>query len=400
MPKPNRKAYTASLDGYWSRRSDEELLKTTFTTNDPENLPCLIHAVPTRGEIPIIEFAYDFRGSKRSLIRCVHCKHTNHRAGFVLKLPDDRRFLVGHNCGRNHYGADFETLKNDFYRAKERALLLKRMQNLTARLPEFNDYLFKFRTHPSLRAFTQFREKFRKTMPRLWGELVIACENRHGNLLIDQQIPDHDAEKRADQAYQRDLAEWLDMSKAQRKNKYHRPQPPEKPILRTITESAGKLPTQTFFGVHAFSKLEFDAITAQFENLSTPYDLDEKSLSAYRHRAKYDPSERSSRKEATSITAYMKLTLWQANTLMDKLEEQIARVSEPLRLFHCPTLEMICRWANAHPKLRCKYVVVGKTIQETDPNGVVRTLALPGEFAIPSAGGIEEFRKAINLADT
>lgn len=398
MKKSTGRADMPSLDGHWSRLSDEELISTTFTSGDPESLPGLVLEVPPPDQRPMIEYVYDFKGTKRANIRCVHCKFPNHLKGFVLKLTDDRRFLVGHECGGKIYGAHFDVLKGDFDWARERALLLKRMDRLTVALPAFNNYLFKIRTHPSVLAFSQLRASFSKDMPRLWGELAIACHFMHGELRIDRNIPDSEAEKRADEDYQRDLAEWNSMSKSQRK-KYYRPLPPVKPIYKTITELAGHVPTPTFFGTDCFSKLEFDAIATQFQNLSTPYQIDEQSLSVYHDRAKYDSTERSVRAKSTSITAYMKQTLWQANALLDKLDEQIARLSEPLRLFHRSTLEIMCRWANEHPKLQCNYAVVGKAIQQTDPDGIVRTLALPDKFIIMSNDGIETFRRTINLIE-
>lgn len=93
----------------------------------------------------------------------------------------------------------------------------------------------------------------------------------------------------------------------------------------------------------------------------------------------------------------MKQVLWQANTLLDRLEEQIAKLAEPIRLFRSPVLHTISRWASEHPRLRCEYEVVGKTtIQETDPDSVVRTISLPENFVAPSTDGIEAFRRAIS----
>jgi hypothetical protein len=53
--------------GYWRRLSDAELLSIRFTVDDPEAVEHLVLDVPTEGDDePRVEFAYDFRGSKRA----------------------------------------------------------------------------------------------------------------------------------------------------------------------------------------------------------------------------------------------------------------------------------------------------------------------------------------------
>ena len=63
MTRAHGRAELPGLDGYWSRLSDEELLAISFSTSDPENLPGLVHALPPPEPLPIVEQAYDFRGT-------------------------------------------------------------------------------------------------------------------------------------------------------------------------------------------------------------------------------------------------------------------------------------------------------------------------------------------------
>lgn len=90
----------------------------------------------------------------------------------------------------------------------------------------------------------------------------------------------------------------------------------------------------------------------------------------------------------------MNQVLFQTNTLLRKLEQQIQKLAEPSRLFRAPVPHTLCRWANAH--LPNDYTVVGRAIQVTDPYGHVDVLALPKEFVVPPLDGIEAFRAAIN----
>lgn len=397
MARAHGRAELPGLDSYWSRLSDEELLEKTFTTGDPESLPGLCLEVPPADQTPIVEYAYDFRATKRDRIRCVHCKYPNHLAGFVLKLPDERRYLVGHECGGKLYGANFDIIHREFEAARSRALLLKRMRALRGALPTFLDNLIQLRRSPVMGAYEKIRDDLRyRAASHLWGELVMACHNNHGKLFIERYVQDIDAEKCADQEYARDLEQWKNMSHAQRK-KYHRPQPPAKPIYKTVTEFAGQLPTESFFSEKPFSRRDFEAIVSQFEQLSRDTNLDERALSLYSLRAKLNKAERDARGSLADTTAYMKQTLWQANTLLDRLQELIAKLAEPARLFRRPVMEMICRWATEHPRLHCQFAPVHNGFQETDNYDNTRTVTLDARFSVPSIDPIEAFRRAINI---
>ncbi|HMK90237.1 MAG TPA: hypothetical protein VK446_11470 [Methylocystis sp.] len=270
------------------------------------------------------------------------------------------------------------------------------MRNLYLGLPAFNAYLLAVRTHPTIAAYQHLRAKFKKETPRLWGALVMACFHDQGHLIIQHEIPDPDAEKLAETKYLRDLEEWRAMSHAQRK-KFRRPQPPIKPIFKTIAENAGQLPGTTFFSDKPFSKKELDEIALQFRHLVDDLNIDERALSVYRDRAKYDSSERKTRGSLSATTAYMKQVLWQASVLLGRLEENFVKLAEPVRLFRVSQLSTICRWANS--KLDNEYAVAGKSIQERDTYGKISTIGLPSEYTIPSMEGLEVFGRIINSND-
>lgn len=84
MPQRARRARKGDgeINTYWRSLTDEQLLRVSFTTTDPEGLEGLVLDVPPdNGYPPIVELCYDFRGSKRSYIRCAHCGYPNHLAG-------------------------------------------------------------------------------------------------------------------------------------------------------------------------------------------------------------------------------------------------------------------------------------------------------------------------------
>lgn len=358
MTRAHGPAELPGLDGFWRHLSDEELLATSFTTSDPDSLPGLVRALPPNEPPPIVELAYDFRGTNHAKLRCVHCNRPIHLAGFVLKTSDERRFLVGHNCGEELYGAEFNSLRRDFEGARNRALLIKRMRSLHEALPAFNQYLAILRRRPSIAAFCEFRARFSRDHARPWGALVTTYHNDGGNLIIYNNVHDPEAEKRADAQYQIDLANWKTPSKSNRKHKYARPEPPAKPIYRTVVENAGRLPTPTFFTTKPFSSTDFHALLTQLEQLSSSADADERFLSLYKTKAKLDKSELECR-GLKATDAFMNQVHFQANTLLCKLEEQRQKLAEPVRLFRAPVLHVLCRWANSHlPRSRAGRISV------------------------------------------
>jgi hypothetical protein len=205
-----RKSTKASVLGkpktptnYWRSLTDEQLLRISFTTTDPENLGGLVQDVPEPTDTaPIVELWYDFRGSKRSFIRCAHCGYPNHLAGYVIKTSDGTRFLAGHDCGDKIYGADFAAFKCDYENARNYADDLKRWRNLQAAFPTFFQYLVDLQRSLAVRAFRDTQTLFRKNFPRLFGAISVASARQNGALHLEEQIRDFEAEARAEERYE------------------------------------------------------------------------------------------------------------------------------------------------------------------------------------------------------
>src|SRR5258707_4454362 len=81
---------------HWENLSDDLLVDTELTTDDPESLENLVYEIPAGDEEPYVEFKYDLRKSEREMFSCVHGHH-QHLAGFVMRTGT-ARFLVGLMC--------------------------------------------------------------------------------------------------------------------------------------------------------------------------------------------------------------------------------------------------------------------------------------------------------------
>ena len=124
----NADSVAKELESYWDGVSDEELLATELTTDDPEALMGLVTVLPDGYEDSHVEYSYDLRGSGREEFVCVHGHH-KHLCGFVMR-KDDQRWLVGWMCGESIYGEQFDQHKADFNTAVNRRDRLRKRRDV------------------------------------------------------------------------------------------------------------------------------------------------------------------------------------------------------------------------------------------------------------------------------
>jgi hypothetical protein len=393
--------------GYWSRLTDEELKRITFKNTDPETtVKNLVLEVPVSDEEPIVEQLYDFRRTKRALIRCAHCRYPNHLLGFVIRVGD-QRFLCGHNCGEKIYGADFHYVLNDFTQVKERAELLHRVGNLNQALPNLLAYLSALRADPAFDLYSATRQELIRRMPRLRGALRIAIEREQGNLFIDAPVRDYIAERRDEDRYEREMVEWKDQTVAKRKQLrregYRKPDKPKKPLWTTERRQIGAIPVMTLFSVEASPKQMVMDIVPQFENLADrPVDHMAQTERAYyfAYQGKDDWKNSLNRAELTGA-GYSNMQLAtifrQIALLLDRIEQQIDRLQELKAFFEPARLALVAKWATEN-KLAGLYTAVGNSLTIENEDGLQHTVSLPTGYAVPGKAAIRLFKEAVNRA--
>jgi hypothetical protein len=253
MIKPKKSDAPKRAASHWSSMTEEQLLLTSFTTDNPEGLDGLVETVPPEtDQPPFVEYWYDFRGSKRSRVRCVHCRWNNHKAGYVICTGEGQRFLVGHDCGDKLYGAHFEALKQDYTDARDHANDVRRWRNLQAALPDFLEWLSDLQRCEAVRLYRDTKKKFRSELPRLFGAIAVALLHDRGVLSIEEQLRDFDAENRAVDRYERKKQDWEQLTATERKHRKRyegekAPQPPHLPIFKYLPKPLMTVRADTFF---------------------------------------------------------------------------------------------------------------------------------------------------------
>jgi hypothetical protein len=157
---------------FWDFLSDEKLIDAQLTTDDPEALDNLVRELPPVDDEPYVEFKYDLRGTEREKLRCVHGNHP-HRAGFVMR-KGDTRYLVGHICGKEIYGEDFDHYTADFNAAVNRQETLRKRREIENLTGPFTAWLQQVAASDVFKLYDSVRRRISFRMPWIWENVPLA----------------------------------------------------------------------------------------------------------------------------------------------------------------------------------------------------------------------------------
>jgi len=146
----------------------------------------LVLELPAGDEEPHVEYSYDLRGSERERLHCVHGNHA-HLAGFVMN-KGGKRFLVGHICGKNIYGENFEVYTKDYYAARDRQDILRRVREVKATIDPFLRWMHEVSESRIFALYEEFSHQINERMGWLWSDLEWHT-NKAGGLLDGFQLP-------------------------------------------------------------------------------------------------------------------------------------------------------------------------------------------------------------------
>ncbi|HUZ34007.1 MAG TPA: hypothetical protein VMV19_18150 [Xanthobacteraceae bacterium] len=183
MQKPKSKSRTPRR--FWDFLSDEKLIDAELSTDDPEGLDNFVRELPPGDEEPYVEFKYDLRGSERERLRCVHGNHP-HLAGFVMR-KGDKRFLVGHICGKEIYGEDFDHYTADFNAAVNRQETLRKRREIEKLTRPFTAWLQQVAISDVFKQYESVRRQMSYRMPWIWENVPLA--GHYGTTVAHVKMP-------------------------------------------------------------------------------------------------------------------------------------------------------------------------------------------------------------------
>lgn len=358
MRNSKAKRRLPSRGSHWDSLSDDELLSVELTTDDPERLENVVLTLPDGDEEPHVEFSYDFRGSERSRLHCVHGNHA-HLAGFVMN-KGGKRFLVGHMCGKKIYGENFCRYTNDFDAARDRQDLLRRIRAVKDASAAFFPWLEKQVDTDVFSLYLNVRLQIVGWMPWLHEQLG-AISARGGQIFLNKPTRDIEAERREEDRYEREHQLY--------RKGGPKPVPSRKPIYKMEKTLVCTLPTPTFFDVKTRPADEIQKLILEMRDLvsrlhgATP----DKTLSAI---------------------------LSKLGGALNRVETIFGQLAEVERFFQPSVLGPVAEWATANDNPKRRYESGLNSITRISDKGT-QTVRIPKNYRVPDRTALRAFRAAL-----
>lgn len=142
---------------------------------NPESVDRLCTGRPETTEHPRIIGRYNVRPdrglksrSDRPWLWCSHCQKFNHWAGYVAESDVGVRYLVGGDCGANHYGGEnFRAAIRSYHEAERRDNLSRRIGLIKADLEALRDYAQALVNSPGYRAIRDKADELKRASENL-----------------------------------------------------------------------------------------------------------------------------------------------------------------------------------------------------------------------------------------
>ena len=286
--------------------------------------------------------------------------------------------LVGKDCGKKIYGADFSAIEKDFDTARDRADLLHQRRAALDAAPAFLAALEALRSHPAVSEFSELRRSFIKSMTGLSNLLANAIARGGGALFIEERVRDFEAEGRREEEQERKQATLATMTKTQAKKLRRDGDMPgsvrkQKPIYKLIPRQIGTISGQPFFRL-----LEPPATVLEA--------LDKRARSAL-----------VTLQSQAMTTAQLRSFFRALNEVIDSLLAAIDRLASPRDAFEAGNLKVIAQWASSSFKNGERFEAgIGMMSRYDRDMHLLATCRCPPRFTVPSRSHIEAFRSALN----
>lgn len=369
--------------------SDQLLINRRFQIEEPQGLPGLLDAPPSSLAGFEVEYEYDQRpkdvpkGSRKDMLRCIQCTSSpNHWRGFVFKHADGRRMLIGKDCGKRHYHADYEEIKLAFDRFKMRQYDLKVLMGAYPSLPYLSKTLLATADHRSYNQLDQTHSDFRAHMSSVFQKLTISARSGE-TVFVHEEIPDEDkiSQRKARNAIIRTQLAAMTLTERKRlraNNELPQEEDESKPITKVNVIGSFRLQGMGLFG-NIKIETHREAIRgcgrlaeAFFKSLQNQSSQNLRSIELTKERSKLENM---------------------AQRVLNAMDE----IASMANFFESTHLIQVAAWASGYDGDGANY--------EALPNGLVRkaggrssVIGLPAGFTLPDDKFIRDFGKEVNMS--
>lgn len=227
--------------------SDAELLERRFVIDDPSALDNLTQAAPPTDQWLTYEGRYDVGG--RVMCAFGH----RHKRGYAFRDEDDRRYLVGHECGAKHLGLGrWQNFTAGRERLEERASYLRMIRDLAQAFRERREWIASLQRDPAVLATDRLRGELRLRCPEAVSAASALFRRTEGGLFVKTTVRDYAAEERRRER-QKEAMEWYAGLDTEHRKEFHDrggrvPTVDRSPLHKTEDRSLGVLRGRSLFG--------------------------------------------------------------------------------------------------------------------------------------------------------
>ncbi|WEK50884.1 MAG: hypothetical protein P0Y66_02025 [Candidatus Kaistia colombiensis] len=215
--------------------SDEELLKAILHTTDPSTMPGRVETPPAEDAELIFEMTYD----APEVVDCVWGH--KHKRGLVLKDANGNRYLIGHDCGQNKFGLDWQYMESQREAQKKRQDYLLSLRSFAALLTSEMPWLQSLPQHPAVQAHDELRKAIRNKSPKFFEDLIKVQAGEAARLSKVVAERDFKAEEARRERADQDPSNYRKMSKqsqAEHRQDYAKR---KDPIYRNVRRDLGPM---------------------------------------------------------------------------------------------------------------------------------------------------------------
>lgn len=220
MPRENRARRAVPPDGSYTKVripnfSDAELIDRKFVIGDPLALENVTHGAPPHDQW----ITYEARYEVGTMVSCSFAHR--HKRGYVFRDEQDRRYLIGHECGAKHFGlGHWQSFTAGRERMEERATYLRLIRDLAGILHAHRDWIAGLPKDPAVQAFDALMGELRTVHPGLTAAAKSVISRHEGTLSALVHVRDFAAEERRREREQ-EAKDWYDHLDAYERSKFH-----------------------------------------------------------------------------------------------------------------------------------------------------------------------------------
>ncbi|CAO4173248.1 hypothetical protein EEDFHM_02253 [Methylorubrum populi] len=174
-----------------------------------------------------------------------------HKRGYVFRDEQDRRYLIGHECGAKHFGlGHWQSFTAGRERLEERASFLRLIRDLAGTLRMHRDWIAGLPKDPAVQAFDALKSDFCTVHPALTKAARAVISRYEGTLTAPVEVRDYAAEERRRER-EKETRDWYARLGEAERAKFHadgrKLKVDRRPLIKRENVALGPLRGKTLF---------------------------------------------------------------------------------------------------------------------------------------------------------